>query len=85
MQKHSLKSFGLPALSIKIFFAHIKLQSPKVPNISHPPVIITKVSLINGGGLIELNGKEIVKIPQGLTEKYCGFFPMQRSWNPVEV
>ena len=38
------------------------------------------------GGLIVLHVKkqEIVKIPQK-SSKHCGFFPMQRSWNPVEM
>ena len=49
-------------------------------------VINTKGSLIDRRGiLIELDVKEIVKIPQEVTEKHRGFFPMQRSWNPAEV
>ena len=86
MRKHSLKFFSLASLGIKILFAHIILQSPKVTPISHPSCNYKRVTKETGGGILtELNVKEIVKNPEEVTEKHCRFFLMQRSWNPSEV
>ena len=60
--------FSLTSLGIKIFYVHIILQS--IPS----PAITAKGSLIERRGIIiVLNVKEIVKIPQEVTEHIVDF------------
>ena len=62
------ENFSLTLLGIKIFYAHIILQS--IPS----PAITAKGSLIERRGIIiVLNVKEIAKIPQEVTEHIVDF------------
>ena len=68
--KTLLKNFSLASLSIKILYAHIILQSIGTTNILSP-AITAKGSLIERRGIIivlNVNIKEIAKIPQEVTE-----------------
>ena len=73
--KTFLKNFCLASLSIIIFFAHIILQSPKVPTISHPCYNYKRVTnrQEGEGALTELDVKEIAKFPQEVTENIVDF------------